>query len=104
MGRTLPTFTQLVRQEAERWHKFRRALRKEDQEALDELFAAARFHSAAGAYASGAIPFETMILSMLIEEHKTVKALQEKVRELERVLEEAGKKARDDQKNRGMAV
>jgi hypothetical protein len=79
MGRTLPTFTQLVRQEAERWNKFRRALRKEDQEALDELFAAARFHSAAGAYASGAIPFETMILSMLIEEHKTAKALREKV-------------------------
>ena len=99
MGRTLLTFTQLVHQELERWQKFRRALRKEDQEALDELFSAARYHSAAGAYASGAIPFEAMILSMLIEEHKLVKALRKRLEELERRSER-----RNDQKNRGMAL
>lgn len=84
MGRTLLTFTQLVRQEAEELRKFRRALRAEDQEALDELFSAARYHSVAGAYASRAVPFEAMLLSMLIEEHKLVKALRKRIEELEK--------------------
>ena len=50
MGRTLTTFTQLVWQEIESLRRYRRALRQEDQQALDALFAAARCHSSAGAY------------------------------------------------------
>jgi hypothetical protein len=50
MGRTLTTFTQLVQQEIASWRRYRRALRTEDQQALDELFAAVRRHSAVGAY------------------------------------------------------
>ena len=42
MGRTLATFTQLVQQEIDSWSRYRRALRREDQQALDVLFAAAR--------------------------------------------------------------
>ena len=84
MGRTLRTFTQLVHSEVERWKKFRRTLRKEDQTALDELFSAARYHSVAGAYASNAVPFEAMLLAMLLEEHKDVRRLRQKVSELER--------------------
>ena len=84
MGRTLRTFTQLVHSEVERWRKFRRTLRKEDQQALDELFAAARYHSVAGAYASNAIPFEAMLLAMLLEEHKEVRQLRGRIAELEK--------------------
>ena len=37
MGRTLPTYNMLILQELEKeeWRKFRRALRKEDQEIFD---------------------------------------------------------------------
>ncbi|HUJ77213.1 MAG TPA: hypothetical protein VL359_20275, partial [bacterium] len=52
--------------------RFRRALRRSDQVALDDLFAAARQHLAAAAYAAHALPFETFLLSMLLEEHKEV--------------------------------
>ena len=38
MGRTVPTFTMVLQQEMDSWSKFRRGLRREDQEALDELF------------------------------------------------------------------
>ena len=41
MGRTVPTFTMVLQQEIDSWGKFRRGLRREDQEALDELFRAA---------------------------------------------------------------
>jgi len=83
MGRTLATFTRLVDEERKRWQKFRRALRKEDQAALDDLFCAARYHAAAGAYVAQEFPFETMVLGMLLEEHKALLALQQKVKELE---------------------
>jgi len=83
MGRTLATFTRLVDEERERWQKFRRALRKEDQVALDDLFCAARYHAAAGAYLAQDFPFETVVLCMLLEEHKTLLTLQQKIKELE---------------------
>jgi hypothetical protein len=76
MGRTLPSFTQLILNEQNALAKFRRALRKEDQRALDDLFRAARYHVAAAAYASHLLPFETMLLAMLIEEHKRVQHLE----------------------------
>jgi hypothetical protein len=47
-------------------------LRRSDQKALDDLFAAAHKHLAAAAYASHALPFEIFLLSMLLEEHKQV--------------------------------
>jgi hypothetical protein len=72
MGRTLATFTQLVQQEIDSWSRYRRALRREDQQALDMLFAAAR-----------ETPFEVMLLSMLIEQQKQVVTLQKKVMTLE---------------------
>lgn len=75
MGRTLTTFTQLVQQEIASWQRYRRALRTEDQQALDELFAAARRHSAAGAYLARDTPFEVMLLSMVLEQQKQLQRL-----------------------------
>jgi len=72
MGRTLPSATQVFLQEQESFLRFRRALRRSDQKALDDLFAAAHKHLAAAAYASHALPFEVFLLSMLLEEHKQV--------------------------------
>jgi hypothetical protein len=72
MGRTLPSITQVFLEEQGSFARFRRALRRSDQVALDDLFAAARQHLAAAAYAAHALPFETFLLSMLLEEHKEV--------------------------------
>mgnify|MGYP001085340042 CR=1 FL=1 len=75
MGRTLPSITQTFLKERESFARFRRALRRSDQLALDDLFAAARKHLAAAAYASHALPLETFLLAMLLEEHKEVQRL-----------------------------
>ncbi|MGV8025624.1 MAG: hypothetical protein AB2L18_03600 [Anaerolineaceae bacterium] len=82
MGRTIPSANQYLIQEQEAFSQFRRALRRSDQLALDSLFAAARKHSAAVAYASHALPFEVALLSMLLEEHKEVLRLQQLLEEL----------------------
>lgn len=70
MGRTLPSITQTFLHEQESFARFRRALRRSDQLALDDLFVASHQHLAAAAYASHALPFEIFLLAMLLEEHK----------------------------------
>ena len=69
----------VIQAEMETWSKFRRALRKEDQEALDELFRAARLQLASSAYAARPIPFESMVMSMLIMQQRIIKELQKKL-------------------------
>ena len=82
MGRTLPSITQAFLHEQQSLAKFRRALRIEDQRALDDLLAASRHHLAAAAYASHLLPFEVMLLAMLVEEHKQVLKLQRRLDQL----------------------
>jgi hypothetical protein len=95
MGRTLPTITQLLQSEKETWTRFRRALRKEDQEAFDLLWRAARHHAAPLSMASRPVPMEGVLLAMLV-------GLARRVVDLERQLnpQSEGTAARDD--DRGM--
>lgn len=81
MGRTLPTYNMLILQELDKdeWKRFRRALRKDDQEIFDELFLAPKIQMQAGAYASNAKPFETMLICMLIELKKELKLLEQRI-------------------------
>ena len=79
MGRTLATSTQLFQEEQAALARFRRALRREDQLILDDLFASAHRHLAAASFAAHISPFETLLLAMLIEEHKTVLRLRSRM-------------------------
>ncbi|HXX64380.1 MAG TPA: hypothetical protein VEO56_11355 [Bacteroidota bacterium] len=83
MGRTVPTFTMVIQQEMESWGKFRRGLRREDQEALDELFRAARLQLAGSAYAARPIPFESIAMCMLLAQYRMIVQLQRRVEQLE---------------------
>jgi hypothetical protein len=83
MGRTVLPFSQVLEQEAQEWRKFRRGLRKEDQQFLDRLFEEARLHVQAGVYASRPWPFETILISILIEHEKALVELRAKLRALE---------------------
>ena len=80
MGRTIIPFNQLVQDiKQEDWGKFRRALRREDQERLDELFEMARHHAGPAAYASRPNPMEPILIGMLIELLKRLEALEERL-------------------------
>ena len=84
MGRTLPSATQLMLNEEAALSRFRRALRREDQLAFDDLFTSAQKHISAAAYAAHALPFETFLMAMLLEEHKEVL----RMRKIIEILEE----------------
>ena len=81
MGRTVLPYSQVWEEERQRWQKFRRALRREDQVHLDRLFELARLHLQAGVYASNPWPLESMLLSMLLEHQKALSALEERLQQ-----------------------
>jgi hypothetical protein len=85
MGRTVQTFTNIIDSEVASWAKFRRGLRKEDQEVFDCIFRAAKRHLAENFYAMRPIPFESIIVSAMLEQQKEINGLRA---ELARLREE----------------
>ena len=79
MGRTVPAITLEFQRQQKAFDGFRRALKRSDQLALDELFVSAKKHSAEAAYSVHVLPFEIFLLSMLLEEHKQVMRLREQI-------------------------
>ena len=75
MGRTVAPFSRVLEEEKRALGKFKRALRKEDQEAFDRLFAAGKRHVAASVYASHPWPMDLIFLSALVEQQKLIERL-----------------------------
>jgi hypothetical protein len=65
--------------------RFRRALRREDQLALDEILVHVHHHMMATSYEDHLLSFETFLLAMLLEDHKENKRLEQRIEVLERV-------------------
>ena len=76
MGRTVPTFRQLIDDAIARWSKFRRALRREDQEYFDRLFRRVRNYTQAATYQASDNPMEAILLSIAIDQEKRLDALE----------------------------
>ena len=77
MGRTVPTFRNIIESFGWEWNEFKQALRKIDREAFEELINHARRHAAAGSNMSNPNPFEPVVMSILVEHEKTLRKLRE---------------------------
>lgn len=86
MGRTILPFSQIIQEEYEGWAKYRRALRREDREAFDSLFAKAKLHVAEGGYASRVSAMEPIFMSMLLELYKALSRLNRRMDALEKKI------------------
>jgi hypothetical protein len=79
MGRTVPTYRLALDAMAQQWNDFRRALRRGDREAFDELMNKARMHASAATYAISMDPTESAIMSMLLEHEKELARLRTEI-------------------------
>ena len=79
MGRTVPTFRNVIELFGWEWNDFKRALRNIDREAFEELMNHARRHATAGSNISNPNPFEPVVMSILVEHEKTLRKLREHV-------------------------
>ncbi len=82
---TLP-FTQKRSEQQQRLGVFRRALRAEDQMALDALFEQARRHIPAAVSAANPVPDEAFFVSVMIETWKLIDTLETRLSDLEKQL------------------
>lgn len=92
MGHTLSTVTQNYQRFLAYVQPFRRALRKSDQLALDNLLDEASQHLPAAGYAANLLPGIAFLLALLLEKHK-------QVRHLEFELEDQRKDFRNELEN-----
>jgi hypothetical protein len=81
MGRTLPTFNLYLEHQIEEWSAFRRALRREDQPAFDRLFVFAKRHMAEAAVAARPVPFDALLMAILLEQQKEIESLKRQLNE-----------------------
>lgn len=79
MGRTLPTFRNVMESEILKWKGFRKALRKSEQDAFDSLMNSARNHASASSYLASLNPTEPMFLAMLLEQEKRIRHLEKMI-------------------------
>jgi type II secretory pathway component PulL len=81
MGRTLPPAAMQFQLERQKLRPFQRALSPIDQRLVDDLFVYANHHIAEMAYAANPLPFQSMLLAMLLEQHKEVMELRKEIEE-----------------------
>ncbi len=84
MGRTVPTYRNILENIVSEWQEFRRALRKEDREVFDRLMEKVRMHASAASYEARVDPTESMFISILLEQEKEIGELRKKVEELKK--------------------
>jgi hypothetical protein len=84
LGRTVPTYRNILENLILEWQGFQRALRKEDREAFDRLMEKARMHASAASYEARIDPAESMFMSILLEQEKEIRELRKKIEELEK--------------------
>lgn len=77
MGRTVATITQYLNETEAMLSSFRRSLRRSDQYIFDGIFASARKHITAIGQSDSLLPFETVLLAILLEQAKEIANLRE---------------------------
>ncbi len=82
MGRTLSTITQYINETETMLSSFRRALRRSDQYIFDGIFASARRHITAISQSDSLLPFETVLLAVLLEQAREIAALRHEIEQM----------------------
>jgi hypothetical protein len=70
LDRTVPAYRNILENLVNEWQGFKKALRKEDREAVARLMAKARLHSDAAGYDVRTSPAESVFMSILLEQER----------------------------------
>jgi hypothetical protein len=79
MGRTNPTFRDVLRALEDRWRPFRRALRYEDQERFDQLLTHARNHADAAGNLNHQSPVIPVLVAIAVAQERRLDELEARV-------------------------
>ena len=79
MGKTVASYRMALDRELQRWSGFARALRKEDRAAFDQMMNACRNYASAGSNATRPVIFESVVMSILLHQQKTLNRFEKKL-------------------------
>ncbi|MDT3437836.1 hypothetical protein [Haloarcula sp. 1CSR25-25] len=88
MGRTNPTFRDLLGATEDRWSDFRRGLRRRDQPLYDRLFEYAREHADASGLLNPQHPLLPIFFSIDLEQEARLDAHEDRLEQLENRIAE----------------
>ncbi len=83
MGRTNPTYRDLLNSLEDRWAEFRRALRTRDQPQFDQLFNYARDHADASGLLNHQEPLLPALISIDLEQESRLDEHEQRIEALE---------------------
>lgn len=83
MGRTNPTYRDVLRAIENQWADYRRGLRREQQRRFDQLFEYIRSHSDASGYLNHTEPFYPALVSIDLEQEARLDELEARIERLE---------------------
>jgi len=82
------SYRQALEGEIAKWDGFRKALRAKDAEAFDNMMNACRMNASAGSMATRPILFEAMVMSILLNQEKSIAEIKEKLERIEKRLQQ----------------
>lgn len=83
MGRTNPTYRDVLRAIENQWADYRRGLRRKQQQRFDQLFEYIRSHSDASGYLNHTEPFYPALVSIDLEQEARLDELEDRITQLE---------------------
>jgi hypothetical protein len=72
VGKTVESYRVALDRELQRWSGFGKALRSEDKTAFDQMMDMCRNYASAGSNATRPVLFESMVMSILLHQQKTL--------------------------------
>ncbi|MDH5448251.1 MAG: hypothetical protein OEY24_02440 [Candidatus Bathyarchaeota archaeon] len=79
MGKTIASYRMALDRELQRWSGFTRALRNEDRAAFEQMTDACRNYASAGSNATRPVVFESMVMSILLNQQKMLNRLEKEL-------------------------
>ena len=86
MGRTIPSWRQLLEQELARLGGFKHTLRRDERQVFDDLLNQCRLYASATSAAALPTKADALFLTLLFAHHKMLRELQENVEALRQSL------------------
>ncbi len=83
MGRTVPSFRNVLAEEKAEWRPFRNALGKKDRKEFDEIWDIPRLYLSACSNSVQLVPLQPIVMSILFHHYKELKKCMEDVKQLE---------------------
>jgi hypothetical protein len=82
MGRTVPSFRNVLEEEKQEWKVFRKALDKSERKAFDEMWDIPKLYITACSNSVSLVPFHPIVMSILFHHYKELMECSKRIEDI----------------------